>query len=75
MSETKEKIIESVKALSEKDAIAVWSFISNGCMPSWDDVPVEKPDLFDLQQFAEMKNDPDCAVFVSAEEAHKMLGI
>ena len=49
--------------------------IIDSCMPSWDDVPVEKPDLFDIQQFAEMKNDPDCAVFVSAEEAHKMLGI
>lgn len=75
MSETKERIIESVKGLSEPDAVAVWKFISNGCMPSWDDIPEEEPGMLDLQQFSSAAEDPDCSIFVTAEEAHKILGL
>ena len=70
MSNVKERILGAVTVMSDYDAEIIWRIILNHfSTTSWDDIEEEVPDEIDLQMLKEIKENPDCQEFASAEEA------
>ena len=74
MSNVKERILGAVTIMSDNDAEIIWNIILNH-FSSWDNIAEETPDEIDLQMLKEIKENPDCQEFISAEEALKELGL
>lgn len=74
MSDIKERILGAVTVMSDSDARILWKIIIDN-FTSLDDVEEEEPDEIDMAMLEQIKNDPDCGVFVSEEEAMKELGL
>ena len=42
---------------------------------TWDNIPEEEPDKWDLKMLKDIESDPECHVFVSSDDAKKLLGL
>lgn len=69
MTAIKEKIIDAVTIMDDKDAEMFWEIISKKFTPStWDNIPEEAPDEIDLQMLEAIENDPECREFVKESD-------
>jgi len=76
MSNVKERILGAITVMSDYDAEIVWNLIVNRfANTSWDNIETEEPDEIDLQMLNEIKNNPECHEFLSAEDAMKELDL
>lgn len=77
MSAVKERIIGAVTVMPDDDALQIWEIILHefAKRKSWDDIPEEDPDEFDLKMLAEIEANPDCKDFISQEDLLKGLDV
>ena len=75
MSAVKERILGAVTVMSDTESEQIWEMITRHFSVDWDSVETVAPDEWDRKMLAEMKEDPDCKIFVSAEDAMKELGL
>ena len=75
IGEVYRKNLTAVKFMDEEDAEKLWDYIQNNFHDAaqWALIPEEEPDEFDLEMFEEIKNDPDCHMFASAEDVERLL--
>lgn len=74
MSGLKERIFGAVTVMSEKDAAALWNMILEN-FAAWENIETVSPDETDLAMLSEIKNNPECSMFVSSENMMKELGL
>lgn len=74
MSNIKERLLGAITVMSEQDANTLWEIVIEN-FSSWNSIPEVAPDETDKAMLEEIKRNPDCQVFVSAEEAMKELGL
>ena len=75
MSAVKERILGAVTIMNENDAKMLWNMIIQTFGTNWDDIEEVEPDDWDMQMLSEIKADPECHEFVSANDAMKELGL
>ena len=73
MVSTKVQIIQAVEQMDEDTAFFVWDMILRHFDTpykkiNWDDIEEVEPDEFDIEMLNEIKNNPDCNIFVSSDE-------
>ena len=73
MSNVKERLLGAITVMSEKDANALWKIIIDNF--SWNDIESVTPDKTDRKMLSDIERDPDCKVFVPADEVVKELGL
>lgn len=76
MTAIKERILGAVSVMSDADAEVIWELIlDNFPKRSWDDIETITPDEWDLKMLADIKTNPDCKEFISADETMKELNL
>lgn len=76
MTAIKERILGAVSVMSDADAEVIWELIlDNFPKRSWDDIETINPDEWDLKMLSDIKTNPDCKEFISADEAMKELNL
>lgn len=74
MTAIKERILGAVSVMSDEDAEIIWELILNNFpKKTWNDIETVIPDEWDLKMLSDIKTDPDCKEFISAEDAMKEL--
>ena len=61
--------------MNEDDAQMLWNMITQTFETNWDDIEEVEPDDWDLHMLSEIKADPECHEFISANDAMKELGL
>jgi len=78
MADFRERIIGALALMEDSQAAKVWTIIQSTFAvkeKTWDDIPSIVPDSEDLQMLKEIKENPDCNTFISAEKAYGELGL
>ena len=78
MSVVKERILGALVVMSEEQAQRLWTILEDEFSNkdiAWDDIEEVDPDDTDLKMLNEIKNDPDCNAFVSAESIYERIGL
>lgn len=69
MTAIKEKIIDAVTIMNDRDAEMFWEIITKKFAPAtWENIEEEEPDEIDLQMLKAIKNDPECHEFIKESD-------
>lgn len=69
MTAIKERLIGAITMMDDEKAQALWDMIVIHYAPkTWEDIPEEEPDAFDLQMLEEIDNNPECHEFVKESD-------
>lgn len=74
-NEVKESLYTAIDVMSTENAEKLWGIVYSEFNEAakWALIPEEEPDEWDLEMLEAIKNDPDCNVFVPAEEVERLL--
>lgn len=77
LGELQRRNITASRVMNDEEASRLWDFISSNFDEAarWALIPEEEPDEFDLEMISEIKNDPDCHIFITGDELKKSLGM
>lgn len=78
MSAVKERILGALMIMSEEQAQHLWTILEDefaNVNNTWDSIEETDPDETDLKMLNEIKNDPDCNVFIPADKVYDSIGI
>lgn len=75
-SVAKERILGALTIMSEEQAQRLWNLVKNEFAEDvWSRIEETEPDDIDLKMFNEIKENPDCSIFVASDDVYKELGL